>query len=175
MALPASLAISLSEAAGHHVLRLRRDPQAYLQGTRIMVETGALVSTDDIRLAREVRGYLRHFLADVMDNMHIDVLISPTLPAIAPRASGMSQELTGDASQDSLAGALKMLAAANLTGMPAVSVPCGFASGQPVGMHMMGREFADAAVLAVARAYEDAASWRLRVPVKELPVPAPPC
>ncbi|MFD1211870.1 amidase [Arthrobacter sp. GCM10027362] len=173
MALPASLAISLSEAAGHHGTRLRRDPQAYLQGTRIMVETGALVSADDIRLAREMRGHLRQFLSGMMDNLRVDVLISPTLPAIAPIASEMSQELTGDASQDSLAGALKMLAAANLTGMPAASVPCGFASGQPVGMHVMGREFADVTVLAVARAYEDATSWRLRVPVKELPLPVP--
>ncbi|MCG2622545.1 amidase [Arthrobacter sp. I2-34] len=172
MALPASLAISLSEAVSHHQQRLRRDPQAYLQGTRIMIETGALISAEDIRLARDVRGYLRESLSGVMDSRGIDILVSPTLPAIAPLASAMSQELTGDASQDSLAGALKMLSCANLTGMPAASVPCGFTSGQPVGMHLMGREFDDARVLAVAHAYEDATSWRGQVPVKELPSPA---
>jgi aspartyl-tRNA(Asn)/glutamyl-tRNA(Gln) amidotransferase subunit A len=53
----------------------------------------------------------------------------------------------------------------NLTGMPAVSVPCGFASnGLPVGLHISGRLFDDATVLKVAHAYEQAAGWYTRHP-----------
>lgn len=173
MALPASLAISLSEAFGHHRTRLGRVPDRYLPGTRVMIETGALVAPRDVSLAHEVREYLRGFIADAMETAQVDALVSPTLPAIAPPASGMAHELTGDADGSSLAAALRMLTTANLTGMPALSVPCGFASAQPVGMHVMGRQFADATILALARAYEGATSWRTHVPVKELPFPTP--
>ncbi|MFF2244372.1 amidase [Arthrobacter sp. NPDC058130] len=169
LALHASVAISLSEAAHHHRQRLRGAAGRYLPGTRVMIETGALVSEDDIRLAWQVRSYLRSFIPEAMVSAGVAGLVSPTLPAIAPLASSMSSELTGSTTQNSLATALRMLSAANLTGMPGVSVPCGFASGQPVGLHIMGPEHADAAVLAIAHAYERATQWRKHVPVRMLP------
>jgi aspartyl-tRNA(Asn)/glutamyl-tRNA(Gln) amidotransferase subunit A len=81
----------------------------------------------------------------------------------------MSSELTGDAFEGSLAAALRMLSAANLLGMPGVSVPCGFSSGQPIGMHIMGLKHSDATVLAIGNAYEQAVPWRTCVPVRGLP------
>jgi Asp-tRNA(Asn)/Glu-tRNA(Gln) amidotransferase A subunit family amidase len=168
-ALPASLAVSLSEAAEHHRGLLRRAARNYLPGTRVMIETGALVTKEDVRLAWEVRDYLRRVLADAFDRTGADALLAPTLPAVAPLAAHMSHELTGSTDTDSLASALRMLSPANLLGLPAVSVPCGLASGQPVGLHIMGREFEDARVLAIARAYEAASPWSSLVPVLELP------
>ncbi len=53
----------------------------------------------------------------------------------------------------------------NITGSPAISVPCGFtADGLPVGLQIVGRRFADATVLRVAAAYEAAAPWIDRRP-----------
>ena len=53
----------------------------------------------------------------------------------------------------------------NLTGQPAVSVPCGFtASGLPIGLQLVGAPFQDAAVLNVAAAYEQATTWHDHVP-----------
>lgn len=169
LALHASVAISLSEAADHHRERLGRASGQYLPGTRVMIETGALVSRDDVRLARQVRTYLRAFIPEAMVRAGVAGLVSPTLPAIAPSASSMISELTGSTGEDSLAAALRMLSAANLTGMPGVSLPCGFANGQPVGMHIMGLEHSDATVLAIARAYESATQWCTHVPVRVLP------
>jgi Asp-tRNA(Asn)/Glu-tRNA(Gln) amidotransferase A subunit family amidase len=169
LALHASVAISLSEAAGHHRERLGRAAGRYLPGTRIMLETGALVSRDDVHLAWQVRNYLRSFIPEAMGRAGVECLVSPTLPAIAPIASAMSSELTGSTGEDSLAAALRMLSAANLTGMPGVSVPCGFDNGQPVGLHITGREHSDGTVLAVAYAYERATQWCTRVPVRALP------
>jgi aspartyl-tRNA(Asn)/glutamyl-tRNA(Gln) amidotransferase subunit A len=52
---------------------------------------------------------------------------------------------------------------ANLTGMPAISVPCGFSgAGLPIGMQIMGRHFDEAGVLRVAHAYEQANDWHTR-------------
>ncbi|MFJ5956507.1 amidase [Paenarthrobacter sp. NPDC092416] len=169
LALHASVAISLSEAAHHHRERLGSAAQRYLPATRIMIETGALASEEEILLAWEVRRYLQGFIPDAMANAGVAGLVSPTLPAIAPFVASMSTELTGSTGGGSLAAALRMLSVANLTGMPGVSVPCGFASGQPIGMHIMGLKHSDATVLAIANVYEQAAPWRTWVPVKTLP------
>src|SRR5207244_11122242 len=53
----------------------------------------------------------------------------------------------------------------NLTGLPTVSVPCGFTSeGLPVGMQITGRAFDESTVLRVAHAYEQDAGWFQRRP-----------
>lgn len=169
LALHASVAISLSEAAHHHRARLGSAAERYLPATRIMIETGALASEEDLQLAWQVREHLRWFLPRAMAQAGVHGLVSPTLPAIAPFARTMSSELTGSPGEDSLSAALRMLSAANLTGMPGVSVPCGFASGQPVGLHIMGPEHTDATVLAIAHAYERATQWKGFVPVHMLP------
>ena len=44
--------------------------------------------------------------------------------------------------------------------MPAISVPCGFADGLPVGLQIMAPAFAEPLVLHVAAAYEAATAWR---------------
>ena len=173
VALPASLAISLSEAAHHHRERLRRDAAHYVPATRVMIETGALVTAEDIALAHAVRAQLRTTLADALARARVAALVSPTLPAIAPRAALMSHELTGETGGDSLSSALRMLSPANLTGLPGVSVPCGLAEGQPVGLHLMGPAFSDGALLGIAGAYEEASPWRAMVPLRDLPAGAP--
>ncbi|BCW34803.1 glutamyl-tRNA(Gln) amidotransferase subunit A [Arthrobacter sp. StoSoilA2] len=169
LALHASVAISLSEAAQHHRVRLGSAAERYLPATRIMIETGALASEEDLHLAWQVRAHLRWFLPRAMAQAGVHGLVSPTLPTIAPLAQTMSSELTGSPGEDSLSAALRMLSAANLTGMPGVSIPCGFSNGQPVGLHIMGPEHADARVLAIAQAYERATQWKGFVPVHMLP------
>ncbi|WP_336857011.1 amidase family protein [Sinomonas albida] len=99
-----------------------------------------------------VRAQLRTTLADVLARARVAALVSPTLPAIVPRGALMSHELTGETGGDSLSSALRMLSPANLTGLPGVSVPCGLAEGQPVGLHLMGPAFSDGALLGIAGA-----------------------
>jgi aspartyl-tRNA(Asn)/glutamyl-tRNA(Gln) amidotransferase subunit A len=49
----------------------------------------------------------------------------------------------------------------NMTGQPAMSVPCGFADGVPVGLQIVGRPFDEAGVLRIARAFEREKPWPL--------------
>ena len=52
-----------------------------------------------------------------------------------------------------------------VTGLPAISVPCGFTrSGLPVGLQIVGRRRQEAAVLRAAAAFEAAAPWAGRLP-----------
>jgi aspartyl-tRNA(Asn)/glutamyl-tRNA(Gln) amidotransferase subunit A len=53
---------------------------------------------------------------------------------------------------------------ANLAGLPAISVPCGFVAGLPVGLQIVGPHFSEARVLAVAHALQRASDWHTRVP-----------
>jgi aspartyl-tRNA(Asn)/glutamyl-tRNA(Gln) amidotransferase subunit A len=55
--------------------------------------------------------------------------------------------------------------AANLTGMPAMSLPCGFsARGLPIGLQLQGNHFDEARLLDVAHRFQQATDWHLRAP-----------
>ncbi|MGH8149397.1 MAG: Asp-tRNA(Asn)/Glu-tRNA(Gln) amidotransferase subunit GatA [Steroidobacteraceae bacterium] len=53
---------------------------------------------------------------------------------------------------------------ANLAGLPALSIPCGFAAGLPVGLQLMGPHFAEERLLAAAHAYQRETDWHRRMP-----------
>jgi Asp-tRNA(Asn)/Glu-tRNA(Gln) amidotransferase A subunit family amidase len=60
---------------------------------------------------------------------------------------------------------LRLTRPANLTGFPAMSIPCGFTrEGLPVGMQLLGPRWGEARLLAVALAYEEATEWHERHP-----------
>jgi aspartyl-tRNA(Asn)/glutamyl-tRNA(Gln) amidotransferase subunit A len=54
--------------------------------------------------------------------------------------------------------------AANLAGIPAMSLPCGFVDGLPVGLQLMGNFFEEARLLNVAHQYQQVTDWHLRAP-----------
>lgn len=165
LALTAGLVVSLSEAAALHRLRLRAAADDYLPETRVMIASGALLRTDDVELALRLRPTLRARIEELLAARGLDALVSPTLPAGAPRLSSLAAELTSADDPDGLGSALRMLCAANLTGLPGLSVACGEVEAGPVGMHLLGRGHGDAAILALAERYERAAPWRAQVPL----------
>src|SRR5262249_17986434 len=89
--------------------------------------------------------------------------VGPTVPIVAPYV-GKTQEPCGPLNMPARAIANRATVPCNLTGMPAISVPCGFAAdGMPVGLQIMGAAFDEATVLRVAAAYEAATTgheWR---------------
>jgi aspartyl-tRNA(Asn)/glutamyl-tRNA(Gln) amidotransferase subunit A len=55
--------------------------------------------------------------------------------------------------------------AANLTGMPAMSVPCGMTNtGLPIGLQLQANHFDEARLLQVAHRFQQATDWHLRAP-----------
>jgi aspartyl-tRNA(Asn)/glutamyl-tRNA(Gln) amidotransferase subunit A len=56
----------------------------------------------------------------------------------------------------------------NLAGLPAMSVPCGFSQGLPIGMQLIGNYFSEARLLQVAHQFQQATDWHLRQPSEVL-------
>jgi aspartyl-tRNA(Asn)/glutamyl-tRNA(Gln) amidotransferase subunit A len=57
---------------------------------------------------------------------------------------------------------------ANLAGLPAISIPCGFVQTEarlPVGLQLTGRMFDEGTILRVADAYERVTTWHKETPV----------
>lgn len=101
----------------------------------------------------------------------VDVILSPTTPIAAPTIDESKQgfiELNGSKVPLQPAGislGTTFTVPFNVTGLPAVSLCCGFTPrGLPVGLQIVGSNFAEARVLQVAHAYERAAKWFERRP-----------
>jgi aspartyl-tRNA(Asn)/glutamyl-tRNA(Gln) amidotransferase subunit A len=88
----------------------------------------------------------------------VDVLIGPTAPdvafAIGAKASDPIQMYLNDI----------YTIGANLAGVPAMSIPCGFVRDLPVGLQICGPHFAEAKLLNVAHAFQKETDWHRRIP-----------
>lgn len=91
---------------------------------------------------------------------HCDVIMGPTTPTVAFNL--------GEKSADPIQMYLSDIytSAANLTGMPAMSIPVGFGeNNRPVGLHIIGNYFKEAQLLNVAHQYQMVTDWHLKSPV----------
>ena len=83
----------------------------------------------------------------------------PTIPFTATRMAAPDASI-GDSVRTAL-NMIRNVCAANLTGHPAISIPCGMSGGLPVGLMLTGRHFADATLIAAAAAaFEGMGDWR---------------
>jgi aspartyl-tRNA(Asn)/glutamyl-tRNA(Gln) amidotransferase subunit A len=122
---------------GTYVLSAGYYDAYYLKAQRVR----ALINADFIRAFKSV-----------------DVLIGPTTPTPA--------FAIGAKTDDPITMYLNDIytIGANLAGLPAASVPCGFVKELPVGLQVVGPHFSEARVLAVAHAFQRATDWHTRVP-----------
>ena len=107
--------------------------------------------------ALQVRTLLRRDYEQAFERC--DVVALPTTPTAAFRL--------GEKVDDPLQMYLEDIftVGANLAGIPAISVPCGFTAGRlPIGFQLQGRMFDEATMLRAAHAYEQATPWHREVP-----------
>jgi len=88
----------------------------------------------------------------------VDIIAGPTAPTPAFRL--------GDKTDDPITMYLNDIytIGANLAGLPAISTPCGFASGLPVGLHLVGPHWGEEVVLRCAHQYQQQTDWHLACP-----------
>ena len=148
------LLISQVEGAAFHEPWLREHPERYSDEIRGKVEPGLTrLAIDYIRDLEKRLAIEREALA-VLGT--VDLLVSPTLPRTVPTV----------AEGDPGSRLASYTRAYNISGLPAISVPCGLdGKGLPIGLMIAGRPFAEATVCRAAHAYEQAAGWPRRPPL----------
>jgi aspartyl-tRNA(Asn)/glutamyl-tRNA(Gln) amidotransferase subunit A len=133
---PIYLHISLAEAARYHAPALEETPEAYTQPVRLRLELGRYVLAEDYLRALEGRRVLRREVDRAIGGRH--GLVLPTLPIPAPPLGANSVKI--DLGPEPVRAALLRLTQLfNMTGHPAISIPCGETSaGLPCGCQLVG-------------------------------------
>ena len=101
--------------------------------------------------AQQVRTLIRQDFARVFET--VDALVTPTSPVVAFRLG----EKTADPVQMYQTDVCTL--PVNIAGLPGLSVPCGFSQELPVGMQLIGPHLADATLLRIGHAYQQATNW----------------
>jgi aspartyl-tRNA(Asn)/glutamyl-tRNA(Gln) amidotransferase subunit A len=151
----AFLLIMLAEAWAYHEGDLRAHPELYGDVLRERLQAGALVSGAEYVQAQRIRAEICAETTEVLRG--VDVLATPTTPRPAtPFALAHDPEFGFPRSN---------MPPFNITGLPALAVPCGFsAAGLPLSLQLAGRPFEEATVLRLGHAYEQATAWHTRRP-----------
>jgi aspartyl-tRNA(Asn)/glutamyl-tRNA(Gln) amidotransferase subunit A len=144
--------IVLPEAFAHHSKTLESDPEKYTEGVRQRLETGKTFTAEAYAEAQRLRATLREEVDAALSNN--DALIVPTLP-IPPPELGADTVWIDGVEQSVRPMMLRLTQLFNLTGHPAISIPCGETTGGlPCGLQLVGRRQATTELLAVALSCE---------------------
>jgi Asp-tRNA(Asn)/Glu-tRNA(Gln) amidotransferase A subunit family amidase len=144
-------------AVAHRELAETRSDR-YHPRVREMIRRALTIPRRQVAGAVAFRTDLRSAVLDAFAGATLDVLALPTTPRTAMPLASFDPA-------DELGTLIPYTCPFNLTGQPAVSVPCGFAgSGVPIGMQLVGAPFKDASLLDVAAAYEQVTTWHEQEP-----------
>jgi amidase len=127
------------------------------------VEYGLALTTRETARSEVLRSALWQRVQTFMTTRDLLVLPTVAVPPF-PVEQPYPTEINGQ-SLDNYFQWFSLTYGITLTGLPAISVPCGFTrSGLPVGLQIVGRRRQEAAVLRAAAAFEAAAPWASRIP-----------
>jgi aspartyl-tRNA(Asn)/glutamyl-tRNA(Gln) amidotransferase subunit A len=149
----AQSAIILSEATAVHRHHLRERSTEYGSQVRIRLLEGLFISAADYLDAQRARKIIRREFMEALSE--VDAFVTPSTPITAPRI-GETTLRVGEVEMPTSNYLVWNTAAFNLTGLPAISVPCGTADGLPVGLQIAAGPLEEALVLRIARVVEQA-------------------
>lgn len=119
-------------------------------------------ATEYLRAMR-VRALVQRAFKDLF--LDVDFLLAPTR---LTTASKVTDRLDGGPAPSTLPksrGLSGLIPAGNLAGLPAISLPCGFAAGLPIAISVVGRPFYENQLIAIGKAFQSHTDWHRRRPV----------
>ena len=149
---------------------LRRDREQFSPEIRTSYLSRQFVLASDFIKAHQMRRLFQQEWLRVMQE--VDFLVTPTTPLL-PWRFGTDKVMVGDTEEDvsttptGISGWImgRNTSPANIIGVPAITVPCGFSEeGLPIGLQILGRPWEDSLVLRVAHQYEQATDYSGKVP-----------
>jgi Asp-tRNA(Asn)/Glu-tRNA(Gln) amidotransferase A subunit family amidase len=158
---PQDRTLQSGEAYARHAEFVARSPELYQPETLRRIRSGQNISPVDMLRFREEMEEGRRDIEKIFEE--IDVLITPTTPIPAPRIADLRKDPDSLRPMEILL--LRNTRPANVWGLPAISLPCGFTkSGLPIGLQIIGEHLVEATVLQLAHEYEEATLWHKREP-----------
>ncbi|MBI1733534.1 MAG: Asp-tRNA(Asn)/Glu-tRNA(Gln) amidotransferase subunit GatA [Candidatus Rokubacteria bacterium] len=152
---PSFMVIMASEAFAYHERDLRERPERYGDLLRERLMSGGLYTGAEYVQAMRLRERLRREMLDVLGT--VDLLATPTSPKPAPTFEAMYDVSLGFPRSN--------MPPFNLSGLPALALPCGFSKqGLPLSLQLAGRPFDEATVLRAGHAYQETTDWHRRRP-----------
>lgn len=146
----ANTIIMVSEAFAYHEPNLKARPQDFGEIVRARFRIGGMLSAGDYLQAQRCRQWSKREFAEALRD--VDFFLTPTMTQPAAAFEGYDPN-------DTIRGR-SFTAPFNVTGLPAISVPCGFtAAGLPVGMQIAGKPFDEPGVIQAAYTYQQHARW----------------
>ena len=162
----AGAVIAMSEAAAFHEKRLRESPELFDPLVRERLLTARFYSAIDYIKAQRLRTILQNEVTGAFTAC--DVIAVPAYPGLTARLETAEQARTDvPATETKGADRASNSYIANMTGMPALVLPCGFSSGTPslpIALQLYGRLFDESTLFRVAHAYQQATDWHQRRP-----------
>lgn len=129
--------VALPEAFAYHSEALKRVPEEFGRNVRARLELGEQISRDAYFTAHHDRAMMRTAVDRGLSNC--DALVLPTMP-IPPQPVGATTAVVGSIEQPLRPLTLRLTQLFNLTGHPAISIPCGETrGGLPCGFQIVGR------------------------------------
>jgi aspartyl-tRNA(Asn)/glutamyl-tRNA(Gln) amidotransferase subunit A len=152
----ASGKILLADAAAFHRDRIQLQADSIGEDVLTRLTWGTAITGVDYALARRTQVEWKRKLEQLFDS--IDALVLPATPLPATPIDDSDPLVL---SRSNLTRFTRMF---NLTGNPALVLPCGFtAAGLPIGLQIVGPHWKEANALQLAYAYEQATEWHLRI------------
>lgn len=148
--------VMLPEATAFHQRWLNEHADEYSDSVRYRLEIGATYSAVQYVQGQRFREMIvRDWRDEVFSKVDLLATAATQVPAV--RIDGSDLSVTWSL--------IRLTNPINLLGLPAISVPCGFTSGNlPIGLQLVGRWWDEATVFRAAHAYEQATGWHTRRP-----------
>lgn len=159
---PIAQVIMNGEANVWHEPYLQTQADDYGIAVRKFLERGELTLATDYIKAQQAKAQLRQ---DMLERCaHFDALLTPGALIPAPLSGDRSVLIHGQEVK-LLRAMVSATCPFNLTGQPALTVPCGWSSkGLPLALQIVGKPFDESTVLQIGHAYETHASWHGKRP-----------
>jgi aspartyl-tRNA(Asn)/glutamyl-tRNA(Gln) amidotransferase subunit A len=162
---PASFAIIASEATAYHERYLKTRGAEYGSDVRARLATGQFILATQYLKAQRARRVIRAEMDEALGRL--DALLLPTTPIAAPRLDETALTVDG-VTEDARWWLIRCTRPINVTGHPALSVPCGLTTaGLPIGLQIVGRHYDETTLLRLGHAFEAVSPMRDRLPPLE--------
>jgi aspartyl-tRNA(Asn)/glutamyl-tRNA(Gln) amidotransferase subunit A len=126
------------------------------------LKAGLEIPAKDYLKAMRIRSLIQRSMRKLFTE--VDVLVSPSLFRAAPKLSEPLDSRRDQSARPKDRGLFDLGAAGNLAGLPALSLPCGFAGNMPVAIQLVGRPFSENTLLAVGAEFQRRTDWHKRRP-----------